>query len=155
MKVIYWLGALATVAAISACEKKAELEITDGTPREKSTQQLKISEDPTDGRYNTVEAINPKSNKVQKKFYYTPKRNVWINFGGQGLSGIDCDLSNVSTSIALLTYDNDTLISSRRLDITSPDILLEKAYSYVVRASMVGVRGCRSAYLSFTLNRVD
>lgn len=150
------LNALAIVVTLGACSKEVKLDVSGGgalspTP---TSNELLISQDPSDGAYNLFEATNPSVNEAEKVFYHTPLSVTKIAFGGTSVTTDGCSISNVRSTLELLKYDGaGNIIQSQRLDFGTPDATLEPAFKYGVRAKLTGTQGCRSVFLSFTINK--
>lgn len=149
------LNAVALVALLGACSKKVDVDLTsEGFHPVGTSDELQISQSPSDGLYNAYEAANPSVNESEKIFFHTPAATTNIELGSWGLSSQDCTLSAIHVTLDLLKYDaGGAVISSQRLDYSTPAAQLEKAFKYGVRAKLTGTQGCRSVFLSFTINK--
>lgn len=150
------LNALAIVVTLGACTKEVKLDVTGGGPYSPtpSSNELMISQNPSDGLYNSFEAADASVNEAEKIFFHTPLSTTKIQFGGSAISVDGCSISNIQTTLDILKYDGaGNIIHTQRLDFAMPDATLEPAFKYGVRAKLTGTQGCRSVFLSFTISK--
>jgi hypothetical protein len=148
------LNGLAVVMILAACHAQVTSDQEGTLNNPPTTNELKISQNPDDGAYNSVESNNPAADPVEKLFYTTPSSDIRFAFGGWGITSVGCSSSKITPTLTLETYDAvGNILTAQTLDYFSPSILLMRSVKYGVRARMTGTRGCNSVALYFTLNK--